>query len=197
MLARLIADYQPEKLPEAVSIVETMVLDEPSFPKRENRVWPTLLGWKLCLGDSKGASATITRGYASNSKGSGDRTSSASPIEAGITEAEKSARTTAIQEAVDFWLGREQLPAQTRVSFKLLSGQVLAAKKLAGAVRLLRQLREESPRDAQIARILGLVLFEAGEFRESLQEWNSLVAGLPQGREDWLTAIVEALSMQP
>jgi lipopolysaccharide biosynthesis regulator YciM len=116
-----------------------------------------------------------------------------SPIEEGISPAEAAARAETAQVAVDTWLSKDQLPDRTRVSFKLLSGQVAAAKKdYAQAVRILRQLREESPRDPRIARVLAAVLFLAGEYRESLQEWNSLVVGLPQGREEWLTAVVEA-----
>jgi hypothetical protein len=193
VLARMIAEHQPERLSEAVRLAETTVIVEPSFPKPQNRVWELLLAWKLRLGDGKGAAATAAQGFSTDPNRLANTLLSLSPLEDGISVPEAAARTEAGEAAVAMWLAKDQLPDRTRTSFKLLSGQVLAAKKdYADAVRLLRQLREESPRDPRIARVLGAVLFRAGEYRESLQEWNNLVVGLQQGREEWLAAVVEA-----
>jgi len=194
VLARLIADYQPERLAEAIRLVETHVVVEPSFPQAQNRVWHLLLAWHLRLGDPKGAAAVMDRGFANDPKGlARELLQRLSPLAEGLSETEAAARTAAAQHAAEFWLGKsDQLPDAVRLSFKLVSGEALAAKKeYADAARVLRQLREEAPRDRGAAKALARVLSLAGEYRESLEEWKLLVRGLRPGEEDWLNAVAE------
>jgi hypothetical protein len=195
VLARLFAEYQPERLGEAIRLTESIVVAEPTFPHARNRVWHMLLAWHLRLGDAKGAATAMERGFANDPAGLVKELLRLSPLEEGVSETEKGARAAAAQHAVDLWLGKtDPLPDQLRVSFKLLGGEVLAARKsYSDSVRQLRQLREEAPRDPRVTAALGRVLFLAGEYRDSLEEWNRLVIGLPKkGSEDCLVAVVEA-----
>jgi tetratricopeptide (TPR) repeat protein len=194
VLARLIADYQPERLRDAVHVALNQVVVEPSFPQGPNRVWQTILEWQLRLGDVNGAVASIDRGFKDDAKGLASVLLTLSPLDEGLSDPEIKTRAAVAQHAVDVWLGKsDPLPDQLRASFKLISGHALAARKeYPDAVRLLRQLREESPRDVRAAKALGRVYFLAGEYRESLNEWSALVRGVRPGHEEWLNAVAES-----
>jgi tetratricopeptide (TPR) repeat protein len=198
VLARLLAEHRPDRLAEAAKLVESAVVAEPNFPVAENRVWQTLLGWQIRLGDIEGVKATVARGFPNDPKGLAESLLRMSAIEEGAPQKEAATRAEAAQHAVDLWLAKsDQLPERTRAGLKLLSAQALAARRdYAAAVRVLRQVREESPRDPRAPKVLGRVLFLAGEFRESLAEWNALIGGLPRGQEEWLNAVAEAVRCQ-
>jgi tetratricopeptide (TPR) repeat protein len=198
VLAKMIAEHHPDRLAEAVKLVESAVVVEPSFPLEKNRVWPTLLGWKFKLGDVEGAKAVVNRGFGDDSKASSEALLKFSPLEEGISEKESAARTDVAEDSVQKWLAKaDQLPDRTRISFRLLSGQVFAARKdYSSAARVLRQAREEARRDRRIPQVLGRILFLAGEYRESMGEWLLLAKGVRPGEEDWLNAMAEAARCQ-
>ncbi|HVJ80789.1 MAG TPA: tetratricopeptide repeat protein, partial [Planctomycetia bacterium] len=195
VLARMAALASPDKLDEPIRLIKNEVLVENSLsaPVRL-RAAQYALQWELKSGRAADAAKTVRDRFTSDSTALATTLALHSPLEEGLTGAQRTARVAAIEAASEVWLSRsDELSAKVKADLRLMTAEAFSAKgDSPSALRLLRRMRDESPRDARVVRTLARISFANGQIAEARTQWESLLAGMRPGGEEWLQAVIGA-----
>jgi tetratricopeptide (TPR) repeat protein len=194
VLANLLAERKSERIAEAIKLVQEGVLAEPAGAFLQRDAFRKLIRWHLRNGDAPAALLLIQKLYSVNDTVPLLRElSQYSPLDDDLSDKEIKSRAEVLDAISSQMLSQnDRLDERSRRQLNLLLGLAYSAKgDHFSAHRILRQLRQEFPRDPAIAQAFAQSLFRSGDYRESAREWNALYASGPRiGKEAWLNIAV-------
>ncbi len=185
---RLLARGDPGRIAEALRLAASEVLPNPALPASlRTGVDRQCLDWQLTLGDAAAARAAAAAWATRDAAGAVAFLLTRSPLEPDLAAPVRAARAAAAAAGADAPAGTE-----LRLERRLLRAEAAAAgNRGAEARRLLKELRDEAPRDLRVAAALARVKEQAGDLAGAQADWDLMSRGLRRGTAAWLDAVAE------